>query len=171
MTVVPLRILIDTNVFIAAESDEEPRHARAQDAAELLSLAARLGHPICVASTIRDDFARHVDPSHRLRRHWQLQRYHMLDPIVLPADFASRAGYPPTVGPSGQVDMTLLLALERSAAQWLVTDDQGCFHTLDRWASPTVPSRLRTRWMSCVGRLLSPSVCRQSKRSRASSWM
>jgi len=49
----------------------------------------------------------------------------MLDPIVLPADFASRAGYPPTVGPSGQVDMTLLLALERSAAQWLVTDDQG----------------------------------------------
>lgn len=120
-----LRILLDTNVVIAAESDEHPRHPRAGQAAELLSLSARLGHVVCVASTIRDDFARHAEAAHRVRRDWQLQRYHVLDPIAVPSGFRERAGYPPSVGPSGQVDMTLLLALERRAAQWLVTDDQG----------------------------------------------
>ena len=124
MTATPIRILLDTNVLIAAESDEEPRHPRAADAAELLSLAARLGHTVCLASTVRDDLARHADEAHRQRRHWQLQRYHVLEPITVPPGFRERAGYPPNVGPNGLVDMTLLLALERSAAQWLVTEDQ-----------------------------------------------
>ncbi len=37
MTTIPIRILLDTNVLIAAESDEAPRHPRASAAAELLS--------------------------------------------------------------------------------------------------------------------------------------
>lgn len=125
MAGVQLRILLDTNVFIAAESDVAPRHPRAAEAAELMSLASRLGHTVCLASTIRDDFARHADSNHRLRRRWQVERYHVLEPIKVPTDFRARAGYPPNLGPSAWVDMTLLLALERGAAQWLVSDDVG----------------------------------------------
>ncbi|MEV5961613.1 hypothetical protein AB0L70_07595 [Kribbella sp. NPDC051952] len=125
MTAAPIRILLDTNVFIAAESDTEPRHPRAEDASELLRLTAQLGHSVCVASTIHDDFNRHADSAHRLRRRWQVERYHVLDAIRVPGDFRRRAGYPPNLGASAWVDMTLLLALERGAAQWLVTDDGG----------------------------------------------
>ncbi|HXC77139.1 MAG TPA: GNAT family N-acetyltransferase [Candidatus Acidoferrum sp.] len=124
MTATPIRILLDTNVLIAAESDEAPRHPQGAAAAELLSLAARLGHTVCLAASVRDDLARHANEAHRQRRNWQLQRYHVLESIAVPAGFREKAGYPPTVGPNGLVDMTLLLALERSAVQWLVTEDQ-----------------------------------------------
>lgn len=119
-----LRILIDTNVFIAAESDAEPRHPNGALASKLYSLAGELNHTLCVGDGIKRDFERHADAGHRLRRSWQLERYHVLRPIAVPADFRARAGYPPNINDQSKVDLTLLLALERNAAQWLVTEDQ-----------------------------------------------
>ena len=120
-----LRILIDTNVFIAAESDSIPRHPRGELASEFLKLATKLGHSVCLAATIGDDFRRHADPNHRLSRRWQTERYDMLHKIDMPSEFPKRAGYMPSAGPSARVDMSLLLALERNAAHWLISDDQG----------------------------------------------
>ena len=120
-----LRILIDTNVFIAAESDSIPRHPRGELASEFLKLATKLGHSVCLAATIGDDFRRHADPNHRLSRRWQTERYDMLHKIDMPSEFPKRAGYMPSAGPSARVDMSLLQALERNAAHWWISDDQG----------------------------------------------
>ncbi|MGO4443459.1 GNAT family N-acetyltransferase [Mycobacterium sp. 2YAF39] len=119
-----LRILIDTNIFIAAESDPDSLHPNAVMATELYRAATELGHTLCVGAGIRDDFARHADEQHKRRRRQQLTRYHVLRPINVPDGFQARAGYPPQISAQSHVDLTLLLALDRGAVQWLVTEDQ-----------------------------------------------
>ncbi len=119
-----LRILIDTNVFIAAESTAEAPHANGQLAREFYRLATGLGHTLCLAAGVVDDVERHKDEAHKRRRRNQLERYHILKPIEIPANFQARGGYPPRINQQSKVDMTLLLALERGAAAWLVTEDQ-----------------------------------------------
>ncbi len=119
-----LRILIDTNIFIAAESEPESIHPNAGLATELYRTATELGHTLCLGAGIRDDIARHVDEAHKQKRRQQLERYHVLNPISVPDGFQARAGYPPRINEQSRVDLTLLLALERGAVQWLVTEDQ-----------------------------------------------
>lgn len=119
-----LRILIDTNVFIAAESEPDSIHANAASATRLYRAANELGHTLCLGAGIYDDIDRHVDEKHKRRRRQQLQRYHVLKPIPVPEGFQARAGYPPGINAQSRVDLTLLLALDRGAAQWLVTEDQ-----------------------------------------------
>lgn len=118
-----LRILIDTNIFIAAESDTERPHTNAEAARKLYSAATKLGHTLCIGSGSLDDIARHRDEAHREKRRGQLARYHVLNRIEIPPGFQSRAGYPPRINEASMVDLTLLLALDRGAAQWLVTED------------------------------------------------
>lgn len=120
----PLRILIDTNIFIAAEGDLQHQHVNAGPATQLYRDANQLGHSLCLAAGVRDDFSRIQDEGHRRLRTQQLQRYHVLDLMPVPAGFQARAGYPPAINAQSQVDLTLLLALERNAVQWLVTEDQ-----------------------------------------------
>lgn len=120
----PLRILIDTNIFIAAESDATNPHANAGLAAELFRVATALGHTVCVGAGILEDLARHKDPAHRQKRRQQLQRYHLLTAIPIPKGFQAEAGYPPGINDQSRVDMGLLLALRRGAAQWFVSEDQ-----------------------------------------------
>lgn len=120
----PLRILIDTNIFIAAEGDADRPHANAGPATQFYRDANQLGHSLCLAAGVRDDFSRIQDERHRRLRMQQLQRYHVLEPMAVPVDFQARAAYPPVINAQSQVDLTLLLALERNAVQWLVTEDQ-----------------------------------------------
>ncbi|MGO9351301.1 MAG: GNAT family N-acetyltransferase [Mycobacterium sp.] len=119
-----LRILIDTNVFIAAESEPDSIHTNAASATQLYRAANELGHTLCLGAGIYDDIERHVDEQHKKRRRQQLKRYHVLKPIPVPKGFQARAGYPPGINAQSRVDLTLLLALDRGAAQWLVTEDQ-----------------------------------------------
>lgn len=119
-----LRILLDTNILIAVESDGDPPHPNGDRASALYRSATALGHTLCLAAGVRDDLARHKDPLHRRRRERQLERYHVLNRIDLPKDFQRRAGYPPVISEQSQVDLSLLLALQRGAVQWLVTEDQ-----------------------------------------------
>lgn len=126
-SVAPLRILIDTNIFIAAESEAAGDHPNATHAAQLYRQATEIGHRLCLAAGVKDDFGRIADQNHRRRRMQQLQRYHVLDPVTLPQDFQARAGYPPSISAQSQVDLTMLLALDRNAAHWFVTEDQRIF--------------------------------------------
>lgn len=123
MSATGLRILLDTNIFIAAESDSHPPHVNADAAKRLYSSATQLGHTLCLGSGIRDDIARHRDENHKQKRRLQLARYHVLNPIEVPLGFQAKAGYPPRINEASRVDLTLLLALDRGAAQWLVTED------------------------------------------------
>lgn len=124
-----LRILIDTNIFIAAESVSTCLHPRWQEATRLYRHATELGHTVCVGSGIVADLARHKDPVHRSDRFHQLQRYYRLDPIEVPEGFQKAAGYPPHINAQSRVDLSLLLAIDRGAAHWLVTNDLGIlFH-------------------------------------------
>lgn len=118
-----LRILIDTNIFIAAESDGEPLHINAEQAKKLYSSAMRLGHTLCVGSGTLEDIERHRDEAHKAKRRHQLARYYVLNPISIPDGFQAKAGYPPGISAATKVDLSLLLALDRGAAQWLVTED------------------------------------------------
>lgn len=56
-----LRILIDTNVFIAAESEPDSIHTNAASATQLYRAANELGHTLCLGAGIYDDIERHVD--------------------------------------------------------------------------------------------------------------
>lgn len=120
----PLRILIDTNILIAAESAADAPHPNSQRASTLYRIATALGHTLCLAAGVREDLARHQDSTHRRTREHQLQRYHVLNRIDMPPDFQKLAGYPPRINEQSRVDLSLLLALQRGAAQWLVTEDQ-----------------------------------------------
>jgi hypothetical protein len=119
-----LRILIDTNIFIAAEGDKRGTHIKSDLATKLYREATDLGHRLCLGAGVKDDFERIADPEHKQLRLRQLERYHVLKSIAVPEGFQARAGYPPGINAQSHVDMSLLLALERGAVQWLVTEDQ-----------------------------------------------
>ncbi|TCI98928.1 GNAT family N-acetyltransferase [Aeromicrobium sp. IC_218] len=119
-----LRILIDTNIFIAAESEATKLHVNAVNATALYRLATELRHTLCVGSGTLEDIARHHDEAHRAKRRQQLQRYHIFDSVDIPPGLQAKAGYPPRINAQSRVDLSLLLLLDRGAAQWLVTEDQ-----------------------------------------------
>lgn len=119
-----LRILIDTNILIAAESPAGNLHVNADQATELYRSAIELGHTLCVGAGTVDDIDRHKDAAHKARRRQQLKRYHVLEQLDVPDGFQAKAGYPPKINEQSSVDLTLLLLLHRGAAHWLVTEDQ-----------------------------------------------
>lgn len=119
-----LRILIDTNIFIAAESSADALHVNAALATDLYRSATELGHALCIGAGTLEDIDRHKDALHKANRRQQLKRYHVLERVDVPDGFQAKAGYPPKINPQSKVDLTLLLLLDRGAAQWLVTEDQ-----------------------------------------------
>ncbi len=119
-----LRILIDTNVVIAAESDADNLHANAGPATELYRLATELKHTLCIGAGTRDDIERHKNAIHKRKRRQQLERYLVLERLEIPDGFQEKADYPLTISEQSRVDLMLLLLLYRGAVQWFVTEDQ-----------------------------------------------
>lgn len=126
MTVTPTdgtSILIDSNVFIAAESHDTPDgHVHGTDAATLLRLAAQLGFPVMVSHGTVTDFLQ-ASPEVRTQRQRQLEKYHVLAAVPTPPGLQAAAGFPTALGPNDRADLEVLATLASGAAEWLVTID------------------------------------------------
>src|SRR5664280_1866765 len=83
-------LLIDSNIFIAAEEHGVDGHSYGPQAAELLRLAGRLHYPVMLSHGTRSDLLR-AKPGRRERRRRQLDKYNVLDQVPLNMD-AARQG-------------------------------------------------------------------------------
>ena len=117
-----MRILIDTNVFISAESMDDVDEF-SESAAELYRLAMAGQHQVLMSQESKDDLSRQASGQRRTMRERQFSKYATIERIPLPDTFAARAGYAQPLSANDRVDLSLLLAVDRHAADYLVTQD------------------------------------------------
>lgn len=121
-----LRVLMDTNIIVAIEGDMESQHVNNELASSVYRLILAAGGHVWIIDNQLDDFSRIKDKDLRHRRRRQLNKYPRLERLVLDSQFLASADYPAdlNVHSNDGVDATLLLALQRNAATWLVTEDR-----------------------------------------------
>jgi predicted nucleic acid-binding protein len=118
----PLRVIIDTNVFISAENigvrpDEHSRHA-----AEFIRLAGQLGVHVLISQGTQSDILQ-ASGSLRHLRQKQLQRYSVLESVPHDMELARKGGFPEPISSNDEADLEVLQALVAGASDWLVTQD------------------------------------------------
>ena len=116
-----LTLLIDSNVFIAAEDHGSVQHVHGHQAAELLGLANRLGYRVVVSDGTRSDVLQ-APPAVRTKRLRSLEKYDVLAPV--PTDARVRAEFPADLSGSNVADLEVLSAFAAGTAHWLVTLDE-----------------------------------------------
>jgi predicted nucleic acid-binding protein len=129
--------LIDTNVIIGLED-----HKTVQPAfAALLSVAARNKVDIMVHEAARDDLQRDQDIKRKAISLSKLEKFQVLKKVrgLIQAQLEQKFGA--LKKPNDVVDATLLDALDRSAADFLVTEDRG-LHERARRVSPELGRRV-----------------------------
>ncbi len=129
--------LIDTNVIIGLED-----HKTVQPAfAALLSVAARNKVDIMVHEAARDDLQRDQDAKRKAISLSKLEKFQVLKKVrgLTQAELEQKFGA--LKKPNDVVDATLLDALDRSAADFLVTEDRG-LHERARRVSPELGRRV-----------------------------
>lgn len=118
----PLKVVIDTNVFIAAENIGASPDVHSHYAAEFIRLAGQLHVQIVISQgTQADIFV--ASGVLRAQRQRQLQRYSVLEPVVLDLELARQAEFPDSLSGNDRADLEVLQALAAGAADWLVTQD------------------------------------------------
>jgi len=129
--------LIDTNVIIGLEDHQPVQPAFAA----LLSVAARHKVDVMVHEAARDDIQRDKDLARRKISLSKVEKFQALKKVrdLTDDDLRSRFGALPR--PNDVVDATLLDALDRGAADFLVTEDRG-LHDRARKASPELGRRV-----------------------------
>jgi L-amino acid N-acyltransferase YncA len=124
---ISLKLLLDTNAFIALEPASTAIEPGLQHGAELARLAADGGHQLYLHQDTRRDFARDPDAARRRARLALAGKYPLLSgvPRSTVADLVARLGLPapPEPGSNHAVDLELLAAVEAAAADYLVTND------------------------------------------------
>lgn len=117
---------MDTNIIVAIEGDSEAQHVNNKAASSVHRLVLAAGGHVSIIANQLDDFSRIRDKELQQRRRRQLNKYHRLERLLLPAEFLSAAGYAPgiNVRSNDGVDAALLLAIERNAASWLISEDR-----------------------------------------------
>lgn len=124
-----LSVLLDTNIIIALEGDEEAQDINGEKASRVIRLVHEASGRAQILANQFDDFARISDQRLKARRTRQLQKYPVRSRVQIDQAFMARAGYKTLDHRSNDaVDASLLLALERNTASWLITEDQG-LHT------------------------------------------
>ena len=123
MSKTKIKMLIDTNIVIAAEDHSSPQgHVDGTEASKLIGLAQQLGIMICVSAGTKSDIARAPEPRRQARIR-QLERYAVLAPIPIDEHFANRAGFPAHRGENDAADLEVLSALTSGAVDFLATQD------------------------------------------------
>jgi len=129
--------LIDTNVIVGLED-----HHTVQPAfAALLSIASKHKVDVLVHEAARDDIQRDKDAHRRKISLSKLEKFQLLKRVrgLEVAELERRFG--PFSRPNDVVDATLLDAIERGAADFLVTEDRG-LHARARRAAPELGRRV-----------------------------
>jgi ribosomal protein S18 acetylase RimI-like enzyme len=129
--------LIDTNVIIGLEDNHEVQPAFAA----LLSVAAKHKVDVMVHEAARDDIARDKDGQRRAISLSKLDKFQALKKVRGLAVEDLQARFGPLNRPNDIVDATLLDALDREAADFLVTEDRG-LHERARRFSPELGRRV-----------------------------
>jgi hypothetical protein len=119
-----LTFLIDTNVLITAEPrDDGEIEPGAEAASELLRRITEQRHLVVRHPASVVDFERDSDRTRRQARLLQQRKYPALEaPPPVPEEWQHLVG---EVGDNDHVDLLLLAALARPAANFLVSEDQG----------------------------------------------
>lgn len=118
----PLKVVIDTNVFISAENIGAYPDDHSHLAAEFMRLAGQLHVEIVISQGTKADVLRASEPL-RTQRQRQLQRYTILEPVALDLTLAQSAGFPFHLSRNDRADLDVLQALAAGAADWLITQD------------------------------------------------
>lgn len=120
-----MKVLLDANIVIAIEGDTNRQHVNAAVASTLHRMILAADSTPCIIENVRDDFLRTTDAQLRERRLREISKYLSLARVSIPQSFAERAHYRWPLGPNDKVDAAHLLAVERNAVTWLVTEDRG----------------------------------------------
>lgn len=122
-----LKLLLDTNAFIALEPASTATEPGLAYGAELARLAAEGQHRLYLHEGTRTDFARDRDPDRRRARLALAGKYSVLSgiPPSTVADLIARLhlAAPPAPGSNHAVDLEMLAAVDTAAVDYLVTDD------------------------------------------------
>lgn len=118
-----LKLLVDTNVFIAAEPYGDARESTFDVAAGLFATASRLGHSIVISRATQADLLQGSGEQRRTRLD-QLRKYHVLEEIPENPQVRIWGGFPLPLSDNDRRDVTLLNDLCAGAADFLVTDDR-----------------------------------------------
>ncbi|GAB7519203.1 GNAT family N-acetyltransferase [Rhodococcus sp. no. 34] len=116
----PLSLLVDSNVFIAAEDHGAGGHVFGEQASELIRLSQRLQYRLLVSNGTRTDLLS-AGIAIRARRNRALEKYDVLPRIDINA--AIRSEFPGDISRNNLADLEVLSALAAGAASWLVTND------------------------------------------------
>lgn len=117
-----LRLLLDSNVVIAVEPYSGVLEAGIRSGARLLRLANEQGHLLCVAAATRDDLLEAKDPAQRAQRLAELEKFHLLEEVPVPAALVELVGSS-IEGTNDHRDLRIIASLYAGAATHLVTDD------------------------------------------------
>ena len=118
-----LRLLLDSNIVVAAEPYAGLLEPNMAAAAELVRLAGELGHVLCVAPATRDDVLEGTDLLRRRQRLEELKKFSQLHEAPISASLIDRAGASEE-GTNGHRDLRLLAELDADAVHYLVTEDK-----------------------------------------------
>ncbi len=114
-------VLIDSNIFIAAEDHGGDGHVHGADAATLIRLTNELGYELVVSNGTRSDILA-ADADRRERRRRALERYTVLQPV--PQNAAARAQFPEHLSDNDRADLEVLSTFATGRARWLVSQDR-----------------------------------------------
>ena len=117
-----LRLLLDTNVFIAVEPFEGAMESGLIRGATLVRLVAEQGHTLFVHPAIRDDLREGREIRRRQQRLAELNKYPMLQESRITTSLTQRAGASEE-GSNNHRDLRLLASLDGHAVTYLVTED------------------------------------------------
>lgn len=118
-----LRLLLDSNIVVAAEPYAGVLEPNMAVAAELVRLAGELGHVLCVAPATRDDVLEGTDVLRRRQRLEELKKFSQLQEAPISASLVDRAGAS-LEGTNDHRDLRLLAELDADAVHYLVTEDK-----------------------------------------------
>lgn len=112
-----LRLLLDTNVYIAAEPFSGGTEIGLARAATLLRLASEQGHTLLVHPATRDDLLEGMDSDRRRQRLAELGKYSMLAESPITKSLEQRAGAVcmRSVKSVGPISRTTMLAATRES--------------------------------------------------------
>lgn len=121
-----MKFLIDTNILLPLEPvTPQGVVPEASQTMELARLVQASGNQLLIHPAVRDDIARDTDAARRQVREHVLAKYSKLDdPPAVTGGHQVALGSPPA-GSNDWVDNQLLVAVDRHAVEYLVTQDQG----------------------------------------------
>lgn len=132
----PISILIDSNIFIAAEDHGTTGHAYGSAASELMRLAQKLGYSLAISHGTHADVLR-APPELRAERRRQLEKYNVLDEVPLSSRAQITGQFPTILDANTRADLEVLSTFLTGAADWLVTNDAKLRTRAGRCADPS----------------------------------